>query len=252
MPLPPPAQLRAIFFDAGNTLLRMNYAAISERLAAAGHPLDPARLQRADWRARVRLDAHLLSGVSTESVSTADLYLRYLLEEAGTTDAALVETMATWRRGYNPPVGVWNTADPDAEAALVLARAGGLAVGVISNSNGSVESILRSLGLRRHLDFVLDSFEVGVEKPDVRIFEIALDRAGVQAGEALYVGDLYSVDVVGARRAGLEAVLLDPGACWGARDCHAVSSPLAAVQWALSSRRGPEARRRQSGSVTDG
>jgi len=233
MPFRPPAPLRAIFFDAGNTLLRMNYAAIAAQLDAAGHARPPDTLQRADWRARVRLDAHLVTGVSTESTSTGDLYLRYLLEEAGAGDAALVETMGRWRSDYNPPVGVWNTADPDAEAALVLARARGLTVGVISNSNGSVEGILESLGLRRHLDFVLDSHVVGVEKPDVRIFAMALARAGVRSSEALYVGDLYSIDVLGARRAGLEAVLLDPGACWGARDCHAAASPLAAVEWAL-------------------
>jgi putative hydrolase of the HAD superfamily len=227
-----------MFFDAGNTLLRMNYAAIAARLAAEGHPVTPERLQRAEWRARVRLDDHLVTGISTETVSTGDLYLRYILEEAGAADAALVATMTRWRRDYNAPVGVFNTADPDAEAALVLARRHGLAVGVISNSNGTVESILDALGLRGLLDFVLDSHVVGVEKPDAAIFEMALARAGVRAAEAVYVGDLYSVDVVGARRAGLDAVLLDPGRCWGRRDCQAVASPLAAVEWALDGPRG--------------
>ena len=70
---------------------------------------------------------------------------------------------------------------------------------------------------------------MGVEKPDPRIFRIALERAGVAATEAVYVGDLYSIDVVGARAAGLSAILMDPGACWGARDCPSAPTALAAV-----------------------
>ena len=238
MPLSSRPPFRAIFFDAGNTLLRMNYDAIAEQLATLGHPTAPETVQRAEWRARVRLDAHLLDGSSTESGSTGDLYLRYMLEEAGRSDASLVDAMGRWRREYNAPVGLFNTADPDAEAALRLARTRGLAVGVISNSNGWVEWILESVGLRRHLDFVLDSHVVGVEKPAAAIFEMALTRAGVRAAEALYVGDLYAVDVLGARRAGLTAVLLDPGDCWGPRDCPAATSALAAVKWALEGPRG--------------
>ncbi len=240
-----------MFFDAGNTLLRMNYAAIADALRAAGHPVDPETLQRAEWRARVRLDTHLLGGASTESRSTGDRYLAYLLDEAGIADAAVIDAMRRWRRDYNQPVGVFDTADPDAEAALSLARGRGLRVGVISNSNGSVESIFESLGLRRHLDFVLDSYVVGVEKPDPAIFRMALERAGVPASDAMYVGDLYSVDVLGARRAGLGAVLLDPGGCWGPRDCDVVRSPLAAVEWALAAGAGA-APTSQSGSVTEG
>ena len=94
--------------------------------------------------------------------------------------------------------------------------------------------ILQGLGLGRHLDFVIDSSQVGVEKPDPRIFRIALERAGMAATDAVYVGDLYSVDVLGARAAGLNAILMDPGACWGARDCPTAPTALAAVQRVLA------------------
>ena len=107
-------------------------------------------------------------------------------------------------------------------------------MGVISNSNGTVRALLGALGLARHLDFVVDSFEVGVEKPDARIFALALGRAGVEPPEAVYVGDLYSVDVRGARAAGLQGILLDPGGHWGQRDCPCVPGPLAAVRLALA------------------
>ena len=99
-----------------------------------------------------------------------------------------------------------------------------------------MRSILTELGLAKHLDFVLDSAEVGVEKPDPRIFRIALERAGVDPAHALYVGDLYSVDVLGARAVGMEAVLLDPGACWGERDCPRAPGVLAACRLAIQRR----------------
>ena len=235
----PPTRPRAIFFDAGNTLLRMNYAAIASQLATLGVGVTEAVLQRAEWRARVRLDADLFAtrGASTESRSVAGRYLRYLLEGLGVTDAATAQAMAEWRHGYNPPVGLWNTAEPAATAALVLAREAGLVAGVISNSNGSVASILEALGFLPYLDFVLDSSVVGIEKPDPRIFRRALEQAGVAPHEAVYVGDLYSIDVLGARAVGMDAVLLDPGACWGARDCSVAPDVAAAVRLVLGATR---------------
>ena len=119
--------------------------------------------------------------------------------------------------------------EPDAEAALALARRAGLATAVISNSNGTIAEILDTLGLGRHLDFVIDSSKVGVEKPDPRIFHIALERAQLRPEHAAYIGDLYSIDVLGARAAGLDAVLMDPGRCWPPRDCRTAPSVLGAV-----------------------
>jgi putative hydrolase of the HAD superfamily len=238
MPASPDRAIRAVFFDAGNTLLRIDYAAIARELARHGRTVPLEAIQHADWLARVRLDAELSGGGpgprSTENASTAGRYFGYALEALGITEAATREALDAWRRAYNQPVGFWNVADPDAEPALALAREAGLATAVISNSNGSVRSILDALGLTRHLDFVIDSFEVGVEKPDPRIFRLALTTMGVGAAEAVHVGDLYSIDVLGARAAGLDAILLDPGRCWGERDCTAAPSVLAAVRLVLN------------------
>jgi HAD superfamily hydrolase (TIGR01549 family) len=225
--------IRAILFDAGNTLIRMDYAAIAAELRRHGSVVTAEQVQRAEWRARVRLDADLFApqgSFSTESRNTGDHYARCLLEGAGVTDAAVIRAVTEWRRTYNPPIGLWTVAEPEAAAALALVRNAGLVAGVVSNSNGTIRRILEGLDLTRHLDFVLDSQEEGLEKPDPRIFERALGRAGVAPGEAAYIGDLYSVDVVGARRAGLRAVLMDPGGCWGTRDCEAAPTVLDAVR----------------------
>jgi len=230
--------LRAVFFDAGNTLLQMNYAVIAEELARHGLRVAPEAVQHAEWRARVRVDDEVFSrslpDTSTESRSSAGHYLRYVLEGIGVTDEETVERIGDWRRTFNQPVGVWNTPDPQAQEALALVRQAGLRAAVISNSNGSVRSILSALGLTAHVDFVLDSAEVGVEKPDPRIFELALGQARLAPAEAVYVGDLYSVDVRGARASGMRAVLLDPGGHWGARDCPMAPDLLAAVRLILT------------------
>ena len=82
-PRPP---LRAIFFDAGNTLIRIDYAAIATALAARGVSRTPDELMRAEWRARVRLDADVLATgevASTEARTTHSRYLQLVLEGIG-------------------------------------------------------------------------------------------------------------------------------------------------------------------------
>lgn len=228
--------IRAILFDAGNTLIRMDYAAIAAEVARHGVAVTAEAVQRGDWTARVRLDTDLFApaaGFSTETADTTARYTQYLLEGAGVQDPDLHAKVLEWRRGYNAPIGLWTVAEPEAAAALALVREAGRVAGVVSNSNGTIRRILESLDLARHLDFVLDSQEEGLEKPDPRFFERALARAGVAADEAAYIGDFYSVDVMGARRAGIRAVLMDPGGCWGTRDCPSAPTVLDAVRLLL-------------------
>ncbi len=217
-----------MFFDAGNTLMRMDYDSLADQLTRRGLPVDAERVRTAELRARVQLDAWLAGGVSTESVQTGSRYLAYLLDDVGLKDPTAARAVAEWLRDYNPPAGLWTALDPEALAALALLREHGVRAAVISNSNGTVRSILSALGLRSQLEFVLDSGELGIEKPDPRIFEIALGRAGVTPDQAVHIGDLYSIDVLGARSAGIEAILLDPAGEWGARDCPAVRGLLEA------------------------
>jgi HAD superfamily hydrolase (TIGR01509 family) len=229
--------IRAVLFDAGNTLIRMDYEAIAVELRRHGAPVTADDVQHAEWRARVRLDTDVFAPAavfSTESRDTASRYVRYLLEGVGLTAPDVIEAVTEWRRGYNPPVGLWTVAEPDAAEALALVRASGRIAGVVSNSNGTIRGILDGLGLSRYLHFVLDSQEEGLEKPDPRLFARALARAGVTGEEAAFIGDFYSVDVLGARRAGLRAILMDPGGCWGSRDCEAAPTVLDAVRRLLS------------------
>jgi len=94
----------------------------------------------------------------------------------------------------------------------------------VSNANGRMRAALDRVGIGPHVDLVIDSYEEGVEKPDPRIFERALARSGSRAEATVHVGDLLHTDVIGARAAGLRAVLLDIGDLYGDHDCERVRS----------------------------
>lgn len=229
--------LRAVLFDAGHTLLEMDYAALTAALAARGHTASRERVTEAERRARLRLDqeraAQPVRGRTGEG-----RYVRYLLDGLGIADPEERRAVAEWRRAFNLPIGLCHQADPQARAAIERARTAGLTVGVISNSNGSVRDALERAGLATHLDFVIDSTVVGIAKPDPRVFHLGLERAGAAADEAVYVGDSYFVDVVGSRQVGMGAVLFDPGRLGGPRDCAVAGDLDAAVSMALDGARG--------------
>ena len=96
----------------------------------------------------------------------------------------------------------------DTLPALRELRAAGLKLVCVSNWDCSLETVLEGLGIGALLDGVVSSAVVGARKPDPSIFEVALRIAGCGAGSALHVGD-SDADVVGARRAGIEALRID-------------------------------------------
>ena len=95
---------------------------------------------------------------------------------------------------------------------LTELRARGYDLGLITNRINvhRFHELMDHMSLWSHFDLVLASGEIGVSKPDPQIFAVALDRLDAIAQESIYVGDNYWADVVGARRAGVTPVLLDP------------------------------------------
>ncbi|KAJ2608955.1 hypothetical protein H4S08_004251 [Coemansia sp. RSA 1365] len=81
----------------------------------------------------------------------------------------------------------------------------GITCGVISNMDEAGEKVLCDLGIRTYFDFVLKSITVGIEKPDSRIFDMALNAVNVPSYDTLHVGDSEEMDYHPARRAGMEA-----------------------------------------------
>ncbi len=99
-------------------------------------------------------------------------------------------------------------AQPDAHNALARLRERGLGLVVVSNWDCALPAVLRGIGLHRELDGVVTSGAVGRPKPAREIFDAALALAGVAPEEAVHVGDSIEHDVLGARGAGIRAVLL--------------------------------------------
>jgi putative hydrolase of the HAD superfamily len=132
-------------------------------------------------------------------------YEQLLLATAG-HDVSLEDADHIWRRVRDAPkrLGLY----PDALPAVQALAADGRAVGVISNMGTELHQMVEELGLADHVSVTVSSDEVGVSKPHPAVFQTALDRAGVAAGEALHVGDGYESDVVGARNAGIHPLLL--------------------------------------------
>ena len=198
-----PLKYRAILFDAGGTLLFLDYERLAAAVAAAcGGGPSAARLRDAAPRAALELEQD--NGNEGERAAR---YLRTLCVGAGLPPeqwpAAESALYAAHRERH-----LWSGGDAETGAALARLRAAGLRLGVVSNSDGRVEQALKSAGLGGHFDVIVDSRIAGVEKPDPRIFHAALDRLGIEPAAALYVGDVYEVDVVGARNAGLDAALV--------------------------------------------
>lgn len=211
-------RVSVVFFDAGNTLLGINWPWIAGVMARHGFPAAADELDRLEHRARAHMD-RAPQRCGGDDGSRWWWLFREVLRGAGVGDEQARESILAelWRR--HREITLWDLERPGARRVLRGLAARGLAVGVISNSNGRLRHLLSLLHLDDLVDPVLDSHEEGVEKPDPEIFHRALRRVGIPPEAACYVGDLYHVDVVGARRAGMDAVLLDPFDLQRDRDC---------------------------------
>jgi HAD superfamily hydrolase (TIGR01509 family) len=215
--------LKAVLFDAGNTVMMINYAVVSQILLSEGIDAHVEQVRRAEYRARVQIDPILALRQSTEAPQVFRTYFHFIFEGLGLSRGPAEERAFRRIAEYNRMHNLWDQPNPQARPVLEELRGRGITVGMISNSDGTIERIIAQRGLAPYFRFVLDSHVVGVEKPDPRIFRMALDRADAGPHEAVYIGDLYSIDVLGSRGVGMDAILLDPGDVWGDRDCVKVT-----------------------------
>jgi putative hydrolase of the HAD superfamily len=224
-------EIRTLLFDAGNTLAHLDYTFISSVLAAHGHGRAPLDIRIAEYSAKAAIDQHLAPGAAAENVegllwrdapSARPSYFGVILQTLGIPDEA-VQPIVDALQAQNRERCLWRVVEPDTADVLSALRDRGVTLAVVSNADGRVEADLERYGLRPHFAAVIDSHVVGVEKPHPDIFTLALERIGGTADTALYVGDVFSIDVLGARRAGLDAVLIDTlGRYPGGVDCQRI------------------------------
>lgn len=198
--------ITTLLLDAGGTLVFPNFQRIAGELRVDGVEVDPVELARAEAAVRFGIDRAEIIAATDD----ADRFRRYLDAIVGIAGRTTMpkETLSRLQ-AYHDEQNLWEEVPPDVLPALEALRAR-FRLGVVSNANGTVRAKLNRLGLGPFFEIVVDSQEEGVEKPDARLFHIALDRMNVSAAETAYVGDLYHVDVVGAVAAGLLPFLLDP------------------------------------------
>jgi putative hydrolase of the HAD superfamily len=204
---------RAVFFDAGETLVHPHPSfpeLLSLVLREDGLEASPEAI-----RDRLPVVADLFTRATEEGLlwSTspersrqfwATLY-RTLLAELG---LPFTESLA--RRLYSVFTDVSNyRLFPDALPVLGKLRDAGLGLGLISNFEEWLERLLEAVEVTSFFDVRVISGVEGIEKPDPRIFRVAMERLGTRAEESAYVGDNVTYDVDPARRLGMTAILLD-------------------------------------------
>jgi HAD superfamily hydrolase (TIGR01509 family) len=201
---------RACVFDAGGTLVHPDWP----RLAALAREVS-GRTFGADEMRRAFGEMLKCVGGQTPTGRVIDQTGRHWTFRAMYgglgLDEEACETLVSGIDRAHAERNIW--CGPDAEAPRVLEELGreGLRLAVISNTeDGRARDALEAAGLASYFDVVIDSHLVGFKKPDPAIFRLALERLGVEADEAAFVGDSYVLDALAARAVGMRAILLDP------------------------------------------
>jgi putative hydrolase of the HAD superfamily len=207
-----PLEIQAILFDFGNTLVYplADWQALFVWTARRIDPtLQPNRLVEAYRRVVRRLPPwppavdfaaieaykHRFSAEFTEEIGKGkhegwDL-LNFLTQ---------LKKVAERRRLY-----------PGVKGLLEMIRTRNYRMGIISVNYGTLEDQCRKLGILQFFDVLIDSARVGFLKPNPRIFQVGLERLNLSPSEALYVGDSYWEDIIGARAAGMHTVWVSHG-----------------------------------------
>jgi len=215
--------LETVFLDAGGVLVYPNWTRISNALRARGIDVDPAALARAEPHAKKQIDVRQTI-TATNDAGRGWLYFTLIFDRAGVPPGPDVEAALQELHAYHQNTNLWELVPSYVAPSLAALRRRGLKLTIVSNANGKLRVLFERLALAGCVDCLLDSHDEGVEKPDPRFFEIALERSGARRESTIHVGDLYHVDVEGARAAVLRGVLLDEAGLYPDVDCPRVQS----------------------------
>jgi putative hydrolase of the HAD superfamily len=221
------AELRFVFFDVGNTLLFPNRAQILSALPADRQPTLP-QWQALERRTKKEFDDGMVGGKVDHSFWWT--FHTHLLEELNLLSGGNGDVLRDTLIENTQKSASWDQILPGTRE--VLERIGGkYATAVISNADGKIEDVLRRCGIAGCFQSITDSGIVGHEKPNPAVFEAALLSMQAQPEESLYVGDVYSIDYIGARNAGMQAILFDVAGAYRERGLPRVESLAELETW---------------------
>ena len=200
----------AILFDAGGIFVLPDPTVLGPLLAWFGG--DPS----VDAHRRAHYRGMAVKSATGKGEAFWDEYNHAYVATVGVPDHDVVEAADVL--GRTRTAALWRWPIPESRAALQALHAAGMPIGVVSNASGQIEAVLRRSGVCQVGDgpgtpvrVVIDSHVVGIAKPDPAIFDFALVHFdGVERSRIAYVGDSVTMDVGGARAAGLHPILLDP------------------------------------------
>ncbi len=210
------AGVELLSLDAGNTVIFLDHArlaAITNEAGFSGVSRDrlivtegeakrlldqPSRMIDPKWRERGEPGA---AGWG-RTVAT-------MLALAGVDEGSLSELLSiVWE--HHLELNLWSLVPDGFTEAMAAIRARGIKTAIVSNSEGMLDKLFEKLGILDCFDALVDSGKVGHEKPGARIFEIACERTGRRADQAIHLGDTVATDIVGGRAAGMRVALIDP------------------------------------------
>jgi HAD superfamily hydrolase (TIGR01509 family) len=194
--------IKFLFFDIGNTLLFPNRDRIHAPLTARGITPAPDHLNDLERRIKNHFDSLMMQ--NGHDLGFWSLYYTRLLEELSIDDVGLRDQLVSAIRDS----ANWDQIRPGTREHLdALTRRYQLAV--ISNADGHIDKVLKRCGIADCFRTITDSGLVGYEKPHPEIFRQALKSLNAPPEASLYIGDVYTVDYLGATAAGMHAVLMD-------------------------------------------
>jgi HAD superfamily hydrolase (TIGR01509 family) len=217
--------IKVIFFDVGNTLLFPNRERIHAPLTERGIKIQPEHLRDLERRIKNQFDSLMVEDGNHDHGFWRMFYSQ-LFKEIRLDDPALCDQLISNIRDS----GNWDRILPGTRQKLEeIAKR--YRIGVISNADGKINAVLRRCGICDCFLSVTDSGLVGFEKPHPEIFLQALKTLHAAPQDSLYVGDVYSVDYLGATGAGMQAVLMDVSGAYLDKQAQRVESLEELQKW---------------------
>lgn len=193
---------KAIFIDIDDTLL--DYVPCCREAYDAAMPEHPEHFQLF-FDIAGRLFSEAKHGLHTIA-EVMDLYPREFIAAIG-HPASEVEPFT---RAFRAAWSNTHTLVPEAKEMLDILQAKGYRLFAASNSFGNLQrNRLERAGILHYFEDTFISMDIGYDKPDIRFFEEALRRSGLQPSEVLMIGDSMTTDVLGAQAAGIDALFFD-------------------------------------------
>jgi len=221
---------RAVFFDLGGTLLVMRRDRIFQKvLLEEGRPVELNKIHSAYLKVEPSwlsvYGAKVLSSDETEEAyrNLDQMVFSALYPDEREPEALRISKLVR-RRWPELETEIPLKLYSDVEPTLRRLARDGYSLGLISNAPADTRKAVEALGLTKYLGTIVISGVVGYTKPHPEIFRIALREAGVEARASVHVGDLYEADIVGARNAGMEGILIDRDGFLSNVDCPLVKS----------------------------